>query len=198
MRQGIGANGLRREPSERRADHRADEARLGLLVERTYAGREARLTPADDALAKLNVALDAIGTPPQRQTDHRRLFGACALVALLLLLLSPVARFEFAGSTQHATRSAVTPMSGAVRGGVGIGTASAGIALPPVTVAASAGESVAPTERVITTIHVPGANGTAPVAGVSETPLRDLLARAGIHVSDPVGGSSTEGAPPQH
>jgi len=197
MRQGIGANGLRREPSERRADHRADEARLGLLVERTYAGREARLTPADDALAKLNVALDAIGTPPQRQTDHRRLFGACALVALLLLLLSPVARAEFAASTRHAPRSGVTPTSAAVSGEASTGSASGRVAMPPVTVVAREGGSVAPTEGSDATGHAPAPTGATLTAGASETPLRDLLARAGIHASDPPGGS-TEASPPQH
>jgi len=197
MRQGIGANGLRREPSERRADHRADEARLSLLVERTYAGREARLTPADDALVKLNVALDVIGALPQRQTDHRRLFGACALIALLLALLGPVARAEFAANTQHTPGSAVTPMSSATNSRVSIGTGSGRTELPPVTVAASAGGSVAPIKGSNATGHAPAPTGATLTAGASETPLRDLLARAGIHASAPPGGS-TEASLPQH
>ena len=188
MRQGTGWNCLEHDPPERRVDNRADEARLGLLLERTYAVREARLMPADDALAKLNAALDGIDTPPRRHTDHRRLFGACALVALLLLLLSPVARSEFAASTRNAPRSVVTP----------INAAGGRVALLPVAVAASARGNVAPTEEGNTTVHVPAANGTAPMTGVSETPLRDLLARSGIHASDPPGGSSSDGHPPQH
>lgn len=48
------------------ADDHADETRLGPLRERAYAAREARIRIADDALAKLNTALDAIGTPATR------------------------------------------------------------------------------------------------------------------------------------
>jgi hypothetical protein len=161
-------------------DHRADEARLGPLLERTYAAREARLTPTDDALARLNAALDAIGAPSRRHTGHRRLFGACALVAILLLLLSPVARSEFAAGTRPAPRSAATPAGGA-RGGA---------SLPAVAVAASAGAD-APD-------RASAANGAAPTTGVSDTPLRDLLARAGIRPDDPAGGASGAGLPPHH
>ncbi len=107
---------------------------------------------------------------------------------LVVLLLSPVARAEFMASTRPATRSTVIP----------INAAGGGAALPPVTVVASAGASVAPTERDMTATHAPVANGTLPMEGVSETPLRDLLARAGIHASDPPGGTSGEGQPPQH
>jgi len=190
MRQTTGAKYPGHGLSDRRTDHAADEARLGRLLERTYAAREARLTPSDDALVKLNVALDTLDTTPRRQTDHRRLFGACALVALLLLLFSPVARSEFAGSTRNAQGSVVTPISAG---------AANGRAVPPsVTIATSAGGSIASTERGNVTTHAPVANGTAAIAGVSETPLRDLLARAGIHASDSPSGSTTEGAPPQH
>ncbi len=188
MRQGIGANSPGHDLPERRPDYCADEARLGPLLERTYTAREARIRTADDALAKLNTALDAIGTPPQRRADHRRLFGACAFAMLVVLLLSPVARAEFMASTRPATRSTVIP----------INTAGGGATLPPVTVAASAGVSVAPTERDMTASYAPVANRTAPMTGVSETPLRDLLARAGIHASDLPGGTSGEGQPPQH
>lgn len=199
MRPGRGANGPRPDLSERHANHRADEARLGLLLERTYAAREARLPPADDALMKLNAALDAIGTPPQQHTDHRRLFGACALVALLLLLLSPVARFEFAVSTRNAGQSAIISSNAAVGGGVSTGTASGRAAIPPVTVAAREVGSVAPTEGGgNATGHALAPNGTTLTVGTSETPLRDLLARAGIHASDPPGVPATEGQPPTH
>jgi len=189
MRREAGANCPGHNPSERGAEHRADEARRGLFLARMYAAREARIAPADDALAKLNAALDAIGTQSRRQTDHRRLFGACALVALLLLLLSPVAHTMIAVSTRNAGRSAVTSSN------VAIGGRSA---LPPVAVAASAGGGVAPTEGGDTTIRAPAINGRAPMAGGSETPLRDLLARAGIYASAPPGGSPGEGHPPQH
>ncbi|MDQ6604743.1 MAG: hypothetical protein M3176_10915 [Chloroflexota bacterium] len=171
MRQGIRANGPGHDPPERRPDHRADEARLGRLLERAYTAREARITTVDDALAKLNTALDAIGTPPQRRADHRRLFGACAFAMLVVLLLSPVAHSGLAIGTRHAGQSAA---------------ASGRAALPPVTVAASEGD---------TTGHTPAPNGATQSAVTSETPLRDLLARAGIHASDPPGGST---APPQH
>ncbi len=191
MRQGTGAKC----PGHNLSEHRADEVRLGLLLERTYAAREARLTPADDALTKLNAALDTIRTPSRQHTDYRRLFGAFgafALVALLLVLLSPVARSEFAVSTRNAVQSAVPPMNAATNDVTG--TASGRAALPPVAVAVNDGASVAPTEGT----HAPTANRTAPMAGVSETPLRDLLARAGINASDPSGGSSIEKHPPQH
>lgn len=179
MRREAGANCPGHSPSERGDEHRADEARLDLFLARMYAAREARLTPADDALAKLNAALDAIGTQSRRQTDHRRLFGACALVALLLLLLSPVAHTMFAVSTRNVERSAVTSPD------VAIGDRNA---LPPV--AASAGGD--------TTNGVPATSAGAPMAGGSETPLRDLLARAGIYASGPPGGAPGEGHPPQH
>ena len=189
MRQEAGANGPGHSPSERRADHHADEARLGLLLERTYAAREARLTPADDALAKLNTALDAIGTSPQQHADHRRLFGACALAVLLLLLLSPIARSEFTGNTRSATRSVAIPINGT--GGASDDlTANVRTALPPVTAAESEGSNA--------TNHAPAANGTAPMAGVSDTPLRDLLARAGIQPTNPTDGFSGAGQPHQH
>lgn len=188
MRQGIGANHRGHDPSERRAAHCADEARLGTLLERAYTAREARITTVDNALAKLDIALDAIGTPPQRRADHHRLFGACAFAMLVVLLLSPVARAEFMASTRPATRSTVIPINAAGGGAI----------LAPVAVAASAGVSVAPTERDMTATHAPVANRTAPMTGVSETPLRDLLARAGIHAADPPGGTSGEGQPPQH
>lgn len=162
------------------ADHQADEARLGPLLERTYAARAARLAPTDDALMKLNAALDAIGAPPRRHADHRRLFGACAIVALLLLLLSPVARSEFTASTRNAPRSVATSAGGAV----------GGVSLPAVAVAASAGPDA--------TDRAPAANGAAPATGMSETPLRDLLARAGIRPDDPATGSSRTGLPPHH
>ena len=187
MRQATGAKYPEHGLSDRRTDHAADEARLGRLLERTYAAREARLTPTDDALVKLNVALDALDTTPRRQTDHRRLFGACALVALLLLLFSPVARSEFTASTRNAQRSVVTPRSSAVGGGAAL--------LP---VAAREAGSGTLTEESNATGHAPGPSGTPPTVGASETPLRDLLARAGIHASDPPGGSTTEGSPPQH
>ncbi len=188
MRRGIGANGPGHDTSERRADQRADDERLGPLLRRTYAARDVRLTHPDDALAKLNAALDAIGSPPQRRADHHRLFGACALAMLVVFLLSPVARSEFMASTRHATRSTVIPINAAV----------GGAAQPPVSVVANAGVSVAPTQRDITATHAPVANGTVPMEGVSETPLRDLLARAGIHASDPPSGASGKGQPPQH
>ncbi len=177
------------DPTKRPDDHDADEARLGLLLEQTYAAHEGRPTPTDDALAKLNAALDAIGTPPQRHTDHRRLFGACALVAILLVLLGPIVRSEFATGARNAPRSIVTPMSRAIGGDVGIGAASGVAALPPIAVAASEGRD--------TTDRAAAANGTASTTGVSETPLRDLLARAGIRPSDPATGASAVGQPPQ-
>ncbi|GEM_PF-5525929 len=182
MRQGTGSTCPGQDPSGRRAD----EARLSLLLERTYAAREARITPADDALAKLNAALDAIGSPSRRRVDHRRLFGACALAVLLLVLLSPVARSEFSASTRNAARSVVMPMNGTVGDGVITGTANGRAAISPVAIAVRAAD------------HTSAANGTAPMTGVSETPLRDLLARAGIHASDPPGVPSTDGHPPQH
>jgi len=188
MRRGMGANHRGHDPSERRAAHCADEARLGPLLERAYAAREARITTVDDALAKLNAALDAIGTPPRRRADHRRLFGACAFAMLVLLLLGPVARAEFMASTRPATRSTA----------IAINAAGGGAAPPPVAVAASAGVGVAPTGRDMTATHAPVANGAVPMTGASETPLRDLLARAGIHAADPPGGTSGEGQPPQH
>lgn len=188
MGRGTASQGSEHDPSGRRANHRAAEARLSPLLDRTYAARAVRVAPVDDALAKLNAALDAIGSPPRRHTDHRRLFGACALVVLLLLL--PVARAEFAVSPRNAARSVVIPIDGAV-GGRGItGPASGRTALPPVTVAVSEGSN--------TTGRAPVAGGMAPVAEVRETPLRDLLARAGIHASDPLGGSSIGGDPPHH
>ena len=190
MRGGMGGNRPGHDASGRHAENRAEEARLGLLLERTYAAREARLAPADDALAKINIALDAIGTPSQRYTDHRRLFGACALVALLLLLLSPIAHTEITGRTRSATQPVVVPIGGA--GGARDDLAMNGRPAPtllPVTIAASEGHNA--------TGRAPDANGTVPVAGVSETPLRDLLARAGIQASDPAGASS-DGQPPQH
>lgn len=197
MRPGRGASCLGHDGSECRACHAADEARLGRLLKRTYAARAARLMPADDALTKLNVALDALDTTPRRQTDHRRLFGACALVALLLLLLTPVARSEFAASTRNAQRSVVTSKRGAVGGDASTGIASGRNVLSPGTVAVNAGTNVAPTEGGQTTIHA-ATNGTAPMTETSETPLRDLLARAGIRASDPASGSSGEGQLPQH
>ena len=160
------------------ADDHADETRLGPLLERAYAARDARLTPTDDALARLNAALDAIGTPPRRHTDHRRLFGACALVAILLLLLSPVARSEFAAGPRTAPRSVATSAGGGRGGG----------SLPAVAVAASAGPDA--------TNRAPAANGAAPTSGMSETPLRDLLARAGIRPDDPSVGSPGARLPP--
>jgi hypothetical protein len=196
MRPGRGASCLGHDGSECRADHAADEVRLGRLLKQTDAARAARLVPADDALTKLNVALDALDMTPRRQTDHRRLFGACALVALLLLLLTPVARSEFAGSTQSAQQSVVTSKRGAVGGDAGTGIASGKDAVAPGTIAVSAGTNVAPTEGGQTAIHV-AANGTAPMTETSETPLRDLLARAGIRASDPASGSSGEEQPPQ-
>jgi hypothetical protein len=189
MRHGVGANGWGHNPSERRADNHADEARLGLLLERTYAAREARLMPADDALAKLNAALDAIGTSRRQHADHRRLFGACALAALLLLLLSPIARSEFTGSTRNATRSVAIPTSSTNSASSDL-AANAGIILSPVMAAERAGSNA--------TNRTPAANGTAPMTGVSETPLRDLLARAGIQPTNPTDGSSGEGQPHQH
>jgi hypothetical protein len=174
--------------SPRCADHRADEARLGLLLKRTYAAREAQLAPADDALTKLNAALDAIGTSPRQHSDYRRLFGVCALAALLLLLLSPIARAELTGSARNATQSVVIPINST--GGAGDDPAANGsIARSPVTVVASEGRTA--------TDHVSTADGTAPIADVSGTPLRDLLARAGIQASGPASGSSSEGQPHQ-
>lgn len=173
MRPGRGTHRRGHDPSVRCRDHRADEARLGPLLERTYAARAARLAPTDDALRELNIALDAISTPPRRRTDHPRLLGVCALVAMLLLLLIPVARSEFTARPQIAPQPVVTATSAVV----------GGEALPAV--AASAGPTV--TERA------PAANGTAATTGVSETPLRDLLARAGIRASDPGGGSTDAG-----
>ncbi|MGI8857919.1 MAG: hypothetical protein ACR2JW_19450 [Thermomicrobiales bacterium] len=181
MRQGSQLHYSGYDPSERLDDRHADEARLGLLLERTYAAHEARLMPTDAALARLDAALDAIGTPPQRYTDHRRLFGACALVAILLVLLGPVVRTEFTAGTRNAPRSVVTPISRAV---------GSGAALPPVAIAASEGRPA--TDRTT------AANGTTSTTGASETPLRDLLARAGIRPSDPAGGASDAGEPPQH
>lgn len=172
MRQGREAHRRGHNPSTCRRDDRVDEARLGPLLERTYAARAARLTPADDALRELNVALDAISTPPRRRTDHPRLLGVCALVAVLLLLLIPVARSEFTARTRIAPQPVVTATSAVV----------GGESLPAIS--ASTGATV--------TDRAPAANGAAATTGVSETPLRDLLARAGIRASGP-GGSTDEG-----
>jgi hypothetical protein len=152
-----------------------DEARLGRLLERTYAAREARVAPADDALARLNAALDAIEAKSPRHADHRRLLGVCAVAMLVLLLLSPVVRAEFTASTRHATQSAITPMSGAIGGGVG---------MPPVAIAAREAGSGAPNEVSNAPGHAPAPNGTTLTTGASDTPLRDLLSRAGIQPSD--------------
>lgn len=198
MRHGRAANCLRHDPAPRRAGYATDETRLGRLLEQTYAARAARLTPPDDALAKLNVALDALDMTPRRHVDHRRLFGACALVALLLLLLTPVARSEFAANPRAAQRSAVTPERGVVNVGTSASIASDTEVSPPGTVAVSAGASVAPTEGDRATVHARAADQTAPMMGGSETPLRDLLARAGIRADDPASGSSSPGQPPQH
>lgn len=153
-----------------------DEARLSRLLERTYAAREARVAPADDALARLIAALDAIEAKSPRRVDHRRLLGVCAVAMLVLLLLSPVARAEFTANTRHTTQSAIAPMSGAIGGG---------IAMAPVTIAAREAGNVAPNQVNNTTSHAPAPNGTTLTAGASDTPLRDLLARAGIQPSDP-------------
>ena len=197
MGQGTGWDGPGPDASGRRADRRADEARLGPLLERTYAAGEARLTLADDALARLNAAIDAIGAPPRRRADHRRLFGACALAMLLLMLLVPIAHAEFTASTRHAGRSTATANNGAVGGGAITGTARDGTAMLPVTVAAREAGSVVPTEVDDATGRAPAPNAATLAAGPSETPLRDLLARAGIRASDLPGGSTTEGRPPQ-
>jgi hypothetical protein len=162
--------------------HHVDEARLGPLLERAYAARGARLAPADDALARLNATLDEIGAPPrpQRHADHRRLFGACALVAILIVLLGPVAHSEIAAGSRNAPRSIVAPTSGTV----------SRIVPPPVAVVAS--------ERADAPGRVPTSAGAPPTTGVSETPLRDLLARAGIHADDAPDESSRPGEPPSH
>lgn len=171
MRQGSAAQRRGHGPWARRRDDRADEARLAPLLERTYAARAARLAPTDDALRELNVALDAISTPARRRTNHPRLLGVCAFVVLLLLLI-PIARSEFTARTRVAPQPAVTATSAAV----------GGESLP------AAAASAAPT----VTDRAPAANGTAATTGVSETPLRDLLARAGIRASEPGGGSTDE------
>ncbi|MDQ2787404.1 MAG: hypothetical protein M3Y58_20635 [Chloroflexota bacterium] len=184
--------------SERHADHRMDEARLGLRLERAYAAREARLAPSDDALAKLNATLDAIGSSPHRRMEHRYLFGACVLAALLLLLLSPVAWSEFTANTRHATRSVAVPIDRAVGSGISATAARSEIVTPPVAVMASDAASVAPPEQRTATNPIAATNGTTLTAETSNTPLRDLLARAGIHASDPPGVSVSAGHLPQH
>lgn len=189
MGHGMGANCSACDPSARRAGHDADETRLGRLLARTYAERDARLLPSDDALAKLNAALDAIGTPSQRRADHRRLFVACALVAIFFLLLGPIAHTEYTVSTRNAPRAVTMPINHA--GGISADPTIHGRpALAPVTIAASEGDN--------STGQITAASGTAGTAGSSETPLRDLLARAGIHASDPAIGPPIEGQPPQH
>jgi hypothetical protein len=188
MRYVTGGNDPMRDMSPRCADHGADEIRLGLLLEQTYAARETRLTPPDDALVRLNAALDAIGTSPRQHSDYRRLIGVCALATLLLLLLTPIARAEFAGSARNATRSAIIPINGT--SGAGADPAANGsAALAPAAAVASEGRTA--------TDHAPTADVTAPLAAVSETPLRDLLARAGIQPPSPDDRSSGVGQPHQ-
>lgn len=184
---GTGSDHQAGHPPRRFPDRRVDETRLNLLLERTYAARAARLPPPDAALTNLNAALDAISAPPHRRMDHCRRFGVCALAGLILLVLSSVGLSEFAVGMHNAAQSVAPPMHGAVSGDTH--AARATVAAPPLTVAASDGD---------TTIgHAPLA-GTAPAAGMSKTPLRDLLARAGIHASDPPGAPARAGDPPPH
>ncbi|MCA1667846.1 MAG: hypothetical protein LC793_10755 [Thermomicrobia bacterium] len=183
--------------SERYAECCMDDTRLGLRLERAYAARDARIAPSDDALAKLNATLDAIGSPAQHHAEHRYLLGACMLAALLLLLLSPVVWSDFAANARHATRSVAAPVDRAVGGSITTAASSESIT-PPVAVAANEAASVIPTNSRTATSHLATANGTTLTAATSETPLRDLLARAGIYASDPPNASASESHPPQH
>jgi hypothetical protein len=60
-----------------------------------------------------------------------------------------------------------------------------GVTMSPVTIAARAAGNVAPNEASNATGQAPAPDGTTLTAGTSDTPLRDLLARAGIQPSDP-------------
>lgn len=151
------------------SNRHTDEAHLGMLLERTYAARAARTTPPEDALAKLNATLDRIGSPSHHRTNHLRTFGACALA--VLLLLSSVALSEFVVGVHSTTHVVAPSIEGAVGGGNTVGVA---------------------------TGHTPAAGATVQAAGASETPLRDLLDRAGIHALDSPGGFAIELRPLQH
>lgn len=153
----------------------ADEAELGMLLERMYAARAAHAAPPDEALARLNATLDRVAPPSRGRLDHSRVFGARALAALaVLLILSSVGLSRLASGT-HAT----TPP-----------------AAPPITAAASIPQTVATVgQEDVARGSMPGAPNSAQ-ATTSDTPLRDLLGRAGIHAADPPGGSTTETRPP--
>lgn len=152
------------------SNRHTDEARLGMLLERTYAARAARATPPEDALTRLNAALDRIDPPSHHRTNHCRTFGACALA--VFLLLSSVALSEFVVGVHNATHVVAPSIEGTV---------------------GNSGNTVS-----VATGRTPATGATAQAAGASETPLRDLLDRAGIHALDSPGGFAIELRPLQH
>lgn len=159
-----GAESSRREdnPSRRIAADLADEARLGMLLERTYAEREARVALPEDALAKMDALLDRAAPVSRGRAVHSRASGARVLAALLVLLVLGSVGLSGLAIAEHTTTPSVTP---------------------PVTAA----------------VNQPANVATAGQAGeTSETPLRDLLERAGIHVVSPPGSPSTERRPPSN
>ncbi len=164
------AGGVER-PGRDPATCRADEGRLGALLARAYSARDAHLAPSEDALARLNATLDAIQTPRRRRGERRHLLGACALVALLLVLLVPLTFTEIAPRTPHAA-----PAAGAATGNAP--------ALPGLAAAIGGATPVG---------RCDARQVAAP--GTSATPLRDLMARAGIYPSGPPDGRAAPASP---
>ena len=169
-------NDLEDERSRRATAHLSEDARLGALLERTFATREAQTAPPEEALARLNATLDRIAAPPRRRIEYPRMFGALALAALLLFFGSlGLSRVTIGG--HNAPPSVTSPAAPLVSGDTAAVTT--GRAASPIAVAAGATTNVA-------------ANAATSTTGASETPLRDLLERAGIHATSPPGGSAIE------
>lgn len=126
------------------------------------------MAPPEEALARLNAALDRTVAPPRRRIkiEYPRMFGALALAALLLLFVGSLSLSRLTIGMHNAPASVTSPAAPLVGGDT----------------------TAVTTERAVP----PTANTVGATTGTSETPLRDLLARAGIHAPDTPGGSATE------
>ena len=87
-----------------------DDARLASLLSETFAEQAAGVTPAPDALARLNARLDARAAARPWWAGHLRLAGAAAAALILLALLTPVRHLAAAG-VHNAARAVVTTIT---------------------------------------------------------------------------------------